>query len=41
MRVEGLGETRPLVDTADGVAEPQNRRVKILWYSAAGVPSGC
>ena len=27
--VEGFGETRPLVDTADEVAEPQNRRVEI------------
>ncbi len=26
----GLGETRPLVQTADGVREPQNRRVEIV-----------
>ena len=28
--MQGLGETRPLVQTADGVREPQNRRVKIV-----------
>jgi len=27
---QGLGETRPLVQTADGVREPQNRRVEIV-----------
>ena len=27
--VEALGETRPLIPTADGVREPQNRRVEI------------
>jgi outer membrane protein OmpA-like peptidoglycan-associated protein len=28
--IEGFGETRPLVPTADGVREPQNRRVEII-----------
>ncbi len=28
--VQGFGETRPLVPTADGVREPQNRRVEII-----------
>ncbi len=28
--VQGFGETRPLVQTADGVREPQNRRVEIV-----------
>ena len=28
--VQGFGENRPLVATADGVREPQNRRVEIL-----------
>jgi outer membrane protein OmpA-like peptidoglycan-associated protein len=27
--VEAFGETRPLVETADGVREPQNRRVEV------------
>ncbi|HEY4544897.1 MAG TPA: OmpA family protein, partial [Pedomonas sp.] len=27
--VEAFGESRPLVNTADGVREPQNRRVEI------------
>lgn len=27
--VEAFGESRPLVETADGVREPQNRRVEI------------
>ena len=27
--VESFGESRPLVDTADGVREPQNRRVEV------------
>jgi OOP family OmpA-OmpF porin len=29
-RIEAHGETRLLVDTADGVAEPQNRRAEII-----------
>ena len=28
--VQGFGESRPLVATADGVREPQNRRVEIV-----------
>ena len=28
--VVGRGETQPLVQTADGVREPQNRRVEIV-----------
>ena len=28
--VIGKGETQPLVQTADGVREPQNRRVEIV-----------
>jgi outer membrane protein OmpA-like peptidoglycan-associated protein len=28
---EAFGESRPLVDTADGVREPQNRRVEITF----------
>ncbi len=28
---QGFGETMPLVDTADGVKEPQNRRVEIKY----------
>lgn len=28
--IQGFGETHPLVPTADGVREPQNRRVEII-----------
>ena len=28
--IQAFGETRPLVPTADGVREPQNRRVEIV-----------
>jgi outer membrane protein OmpA-like peptidoglycan-associated protein len=28
--IQGFGETNPLVPTADGVREPQNRRVEII-----------
>jgi OOP family OmpA-OmpF porin len=35
MRVEGYGETQPRVPTADGVREPQNRRVEIIFASVA------
>jgi outer membrane protein OmpA-like peptidoglycan-associated protein len=28
--VQAFGETRPLIVTADGVREPQNRRVEIV-----------
>lgn len=30
---EAFGESRPLVETADGVREPQNRRVEITFGS--------
>ena len=30
----GLGESNPLVPTADGVREPQNRRVEIVFGGA-------
>jgi hypothetical protein len=33
----GLGETRPLVPTADGVREPQNRRVEIALAKPGAV----
>jgi len=29
--IEGRGETDPLVPTADGVREPQNRRAEGIW----------
>jgi len=35
---EAFGESRPLVDTADGVREPQNRRVEIT-FSGAPAPA--
>jgi len=28
--IQGFGETHPLVPTAEGVREPQNRRVEII-----------
>ena len=34
--VQGLGFTRPLVQTANGVREPQNRRVEILLTPPTG-----
>ena len=38
--VVGRGESQPLVPTADGVREPQNRRVEIvIGDQAAGVPA--
>jgi hypothetical protein len=37
--VKGVGESDPLVATADGVREPQNRRVEIV-LSPAGAPAG-
>nr|WP_281422115.1 autotransporter domain-containing protein [Aquisediminimonas sediminicola] len=33
---QGYGESRPLVDTADGVREPQNRRVEIKYGPGSG-----
>jgi outer membrane protein OmpA-like peptidoglycan-associated protein len=35
--LEAFGETRPLAETADGVAEPQNRRVEI-WVGERRIP---
>ncbi len=35
---EAFGEARPLVDTADGVREPQNRRVEITFSGAPAAP---
>ena len=34
--IEAYGESRPLVETADGVREPQNRRVEITMGSGSG-----
>jgi len=41
MTTEAFGESKPLVDTADGVREPQNRRVEITFGpgSGAGTPA--
>ncbi len=36
---EAFGESRPLVDTADGVREPQNRRVEITFGGASAPAS--
>jgi len=36
MTTEAFGESRPLVDTADGVREPQNRRVEITFGPGSG-----
>jgi len=33
---EAFGESRPLVETADGVREPQNRRVEIMFGPSSG-----
>lgn len=41
MGAEALGEARPLAETADGVREPQNRRVEIAFSGApAPAPTG-
>ena len=37
---EAFGESRPLVDTADGVREPQNRRVEITFGGAPAPSTG-
>ncbi len=37
---EAFGESRPLVDTADGVREPQNRRVEITFSGAPAPATG-
>ena len=36
MTVVSHGEARPLIATADGVREPQNRRVEICVGRASG-----
>lgn len=36
LEMEAYGETKPLVPTADGVAEPRNRRVEIVLKAAEG-----
>ena len=36
MRVVSLGEEQPLIPTADGVREPQNRRVEIVLTPTSG-----
>lgn len=36
IHTEAFGNTRPLVDTAPGVAEPQNRRVEITFGPGGG-----
>jgi outer membrane protein OmpA-like peptidoglycan-associated protein len=36
MTIEAFGESRPLVETADGVREPQNRRVEITFGPGSG-----
>ena len=37
MATEAFGESRPLVETADGVREPQNRRVEITFGPGSGM----
>jgi OmpA-OmpF porin, OOP family len=37
MTTEAFGESRPLVETADGVREPQNRRVEITFGPGSGM----
>ncbi len=36
MSVMSFGESRPLITTADGVREPQNRRVEVVLTRAPG-----
>lgn len=36
MSVNSYGESRPLIDTADGVREPQNRRVEVVVTRSSG-----
>ena len=33
---QAFGESRPLVETADGVREPQNRRVEVTYGPGSG-----
>jgi outer membrane protein OmpA-like peptidoglycan-associated protein len=37
LSTEAFGESRPLVETADGVREPQNRRVEITFGPGSGM----
>ena len=37
---EAFGESKPLVDTADGVREPQNRRVEMTYGGAPATATG-
>ena len=37
MTTQAFGESRPLVETADGVREPQNRRVEITFGPGSGM----
>ena len=37
MTTEAFGESRPLVETADGVREPQNRRVEVTFGPGSGM----
>jgi hypothetical protein len=39
IQVIGKGESQPLVPTADGVREPQNRRVEIVLGQQTAVPA--
>jgi outer membrane protein OmpA-like peptidoglycan-associated protein len=36
MTTEAFGESRPLIETPDGVSEPQNRRVEITYGPGSG-----
>ncbi len=36
MTTQAFGESRPLIDTADGMREPQNRRVEITFGPGSG-----
>jgi OOP family OmpA-OmpF porin len=36
MTTQAFGESRPLIDTADGVREPQNRRVELTFGPGSG-----
>lgn len=36
MTTQAFGESRPLVETRDGVREPQNRRVEIVFGPGSG-----
>lgn len=36
MTVQAFGETRPQIDTEDGIREPQNRRVEITFGPGSG-----